>query len=59
MKDAPCKQNGIDCAERHVGCHAKCEKYIAWKADVDRARANQYAFKEKNASIWNKRNRKK
>lgn len=25
--NAPCK----NCSDRVVGCHAKCEKYIAWK----------------------------
>lgn len=26
------------CTERHVGCHAKCEKYKAYKADCDKRR---------------------
>lgn len=26
------------CTERHVGCHATCEKYIAEKAENDRIR---------------------
>jgi len=25
--DAGCK----DCADRYVGCHGKCEKYLKWK----------------------------
>ena len=59
MKNAPCKENGIDCQDRHVGCHAECEKYKAWKADVDKANENRWAYKEQNASVWNKRVRKK
>lgn len=27
----PCK----DCAERHAGCHAECEKYAAWKKESE------------------------
>lgn len=23
----PCKRNGKDCEQRHVGCHATCEEY--------------------------------
>lgn len=53
MKNSPCKDGGIDCVERYVGCHSKCEKYLAWKADVDRANANRYAYKEKKVSVWN------
>lgn len=27
MKKPPCK----NCNERNVGCHARCEKYLAWQ----------------------------
>lgn len=27
----PCK----DCADRDVGCHARCEKYLAYRAELD------------------------
>ena len=27
----PCR----DCEERTVGCHAVCEKYIAWRKAID------------------------
>ena len=27
----PCK----NCPDRVIGCHAKCEKHAAWKADHD------------------------
>lgn len=26
MEKPPCK----DCADRYLGCHSKCEKYIDW-----------------------------
>ena len=27
----PCK----DCADRDVGCHAKCERYLAYRTELD------------------------
>lgn len=30
-RNTPC----IDCGEREVGCHGKCESYKTWKADFD------------------------
>lgn len=30
----PCK----DCKDRHMACHADCDKYRAWKADLDAQR---------------------
>ena len=27
-----------DCADRSATCHATCEKYLAWKREVDEAR---------------------
>lgn len=59
MKNSPCKENGIDCPDRYVGCHSDCNKYKEWKADMDKANENRYAFKEKNVSVWNKRVRVK
>ena len=29
-KIAPCK----DCENREIGCHGNCEKYKAWKAEL-------------------------
>ena len=57
MKDSPCRQNGINCTKRHVGCHSTCKEYMAWKAEVDRVNANRFADKEKDVSIWNRRKR--
>ena len=34
---APCK----DCPDRYPGCHAKCEKYIAWAAWWATVKANE------------------
>lgn len=31
MKDSPCK----NCGDRFIGCHGKCEKYKAWRAEYD------------------------
>lgn len=31
MRIAPCKE----CPKRQVGCHAKCEDYKSWKAELD------------------------
>ena len=31
---APCK----DCADREVGCHSKCEKYLEFRKECDIAR---------------------
>ena len=58
MKNSPCKENGIDCTERHVGCHSTCEKYLEWKAGVEQANANRFAYNESKVSVWNGRRRK-
>ena len=34
-RPAPCK----DCADRTVGCHGKCEKYLAYRSELDAVRA--------------------
>lgn len=31
----------IDCLDRHVGCHAECEKYQKEKADYERVKAKR------------------
>jgi len=38
MKTAPCK----DCPDRTVGCHASCEKYIAFAAERERIRTEKW-----------------
>lgn len=32
MGQAPCK----DCERRHIGCHAQCDDYKAWREEQDR-----------------------
>lgn len=27
----PCIKNGVKCDRREVGCHARCEEYLAFK----------------------------
>lgn len=49
---APCK----DCADRHIGCHGECEKYIKYKQEhaemqtfirrLDEERQAVYDYKE-------------
>lgn len=31
------------CTERVVGCHGKCEKYLAYRAEIDAKRPQLYA----------------
>ena len=37
-KDAPCK----NCSERHYGCHAECEMYIAFDKERKAEREKWY-----------------
>lgn len=30
-----------NCADRHIGCHAECEKYLMWAKQRDEARMRQ------------------
>ncbi len=36
----PC---GSFCRDRHPGCHGKCEKYLAYRAEIEAARPKNYA----------------
>ena len=29
------------CQERHANCHAHCEYYLAWRAEMDRLKADE------------------
>lgn len=31
----PCFKNGEDCPNRSAGCHSECEKYLAFRAELD------------------------
>lgn len=35
----PCK----DCPDRHVGCQGECDKYKAFREDLDKVNAQRYA----------------
>lgn len=36
----PC---GVNCPDRHVGCQGRCEKYLAYRAEIDGRKPNLYA----------------
>lgn len=40
----------VDCAERHVGCHSTCERYISDKENYDKKR-NKIKDQKKRESI--------
>ena len=37
--ESPC----LDCGDRHIGCHDRCERYISFRTELDRI--NDEAFK--------------
>ena len=39
---SPCK----DCTERYRACSDKCPKYKAWKAEIERIKANRKAYRD-------------
>ena len=41
----PCHLDGNNCDRREVGCHAVCEDYKKWKAELDAK--NEHKRKEK------------
>ena len=38
--ESPC----LNCEERHDGCHSKCERYLSYRAELDRI--NEERFRE-------------
>ena len=48
MNIAPCK----DCKERHVGCHSKCEKYLEYKKELQKAKHQEKINKKIEDDIW-------
>lgn len=43
--NGPCKTRyGPDCPDRKVGCHATCEKYLAFKKENERKKEEQRRF---------------
>lgn len=45
MNKSPCHK----CEEREVGCHSKCDKYIRFRAELDKV--NQARLEEKYAGV--------
>lgn len=39
----PCKEDGIDCPNRAVGCQGKCEAYAAFRKKIDEVRKKKNA----------------
>ena len=48
MNIAPCK----DCKDRHVGCHGKCEKYLEYKKELQKAKCQEKINKKIEDDIW-------
>ena len=48
MNIAPCK----DCKDRHVGCHSKCEKYLEYKKELQKAKHQEKIDKKIEDDIW-------
>lgn len=38
MIKPPCKQEGIDCPNRMVGCHQSCLKYQKYREEIQKFR---------------------
>lgn len=63
MTAAPCK----DCAERHLGCHSKCEKYEEYsseRSELRRQRMIDHEYTECHSrqaveALWRKRKKEK
>lgn len=36
-KKPPCYADGKACSRRQVGCHSKCEEYITWSSERQKA----------------------
>ena len=57
---APCRQpDGTDCPNRAVGCQGKCEKYQAFRAELDaiadKRRKDNLGMEYAKDSIYRKR----
>jgi hypothetical protein len=37
------------CQERHIGCHASCETYLAWRSEIDKENEER---RKKNAAYY-------
>lgn len=51
MSKSPCK----DCKDRELGCHAKCDKYIAFKMDSEKEKEERRVYIENHYNTMQKR----
>lgn len=52
MFKGPCKENGVDCPERKLGCHDHCERYQAFKAGREAYLASVREKKDRERDYW-------
>lgn len=45
--DPPCRE----CNDRYPACHAKCECYLAWRADLDAFKAAEDNYKRVHGEV--------
>lgn len=51
MSKAPCK----DCKKRELGCHSKCEKYLAFKKEMAKEKEDKRIYLENHYTAMQKR----
>lgn len=49
MTKPPCKDNGVECQKRYIGCRSECEAYHEWLAKHEAERQNEYKYKHDEA----------
>lgn len=42
----PCKENGIECPDRQIGCQGKCPKMVTYYEKLEKARENERRQKQ-------------
>lgn len=42
----PCKENGVECPDRQIGCQGKCPKMARYYAKLEKARENERRHKQ-------------
>ena len=55
-KNPPCEK---DCPDRAEGCHGRCERYAAWRKEMDRLMDERYARAEAERGVEENRRRRK
>lgn len=48
MPASPCK----GCEERHLHCHAGCERYTEYRSQLEKSKAERHAKVEENAFMY-------